>query len=94
MENIDETHFVVNMDNGRTLGFQSDMSTKYAELISGGDSITLVVRISGGRRSMIKAPMLILLTRTVAIRFEGSMTISPKCHIGQDPKAGWTRTCL
>ena len=24
MENIDETHFVVNMDNGRTLGFWGD----------------------------------------------------------------------
>ena len=59
MENIDETHFVVNMDNGRTLGFRDDISTKYAKVISGGDSMTLVVRISGGHRSMIKAPMLI-----------------------------------
>ena len=47
MENIDETHFVVNMDNGRTLGFWGDTSTKYAEVVSSGDSMTLVVRISG-----------------------------------------------
>ena len=59
MENIDETHFVVNMDNGRTLGFWNDTSTKYVEVVSGGDSMTLVVQISGGRRSMIEAPMLI-----------------------------------
>ena len=32
---------------------------KYAEVISGGDSMTMVIRISGGRRSMIEAPMLI-----------------------------------
>ena len=43
MENIDETHFVVNMNNGRTLGFRGDTSTKYAEVVSGGDSMTLVV---------------------------------------------------
>ena len=49
MENIDETHFVVNMDNGRTLGFRSDTSTKYVEVVSGGDSMALVVQISGGR---------------------------------------------
>ena len=58
MENIDETHFVINMDNGRTLGFWDDTSTKYAKVVSSGNSMTLVVRISGGRRSMIEAPML------------------------------------
>jgi hypothetical protein len=47
MENIDETHFVVNLDNGHTLGFQGDTSVTYAEVVSGGDSMTMVVRISG-----------------------------------------------
>ena len=59
MENIDETHFVVNMNNGRTLGFRGDTSSSYAEVVSGGESMTMVIRISGGRRSMIEAPMLI-----------------------------------
>lgn len=59
MENLDETHFVVNLDNGRTLGFRGDTTVKYAEVVSGGDSMTMVVRISGGRRSLIEAPMLI-----------------------------------
>ena len=49
MENIDETHFVVNMDNSRTLGFCGDTTIKYAEVVSGGDSMTMVIRISGGR---------------------------------------------
>ena len=59
MENIDETHFVVNMDNGRTLGFRGDTSTNYTKVVSGRDSMTLVVRISRGRRFMIDSPMLI-----------------------------------
>jgi hypothetical protein len=41
-------HFVVNSDNGRTLGFRGDSSVKYAEVVLGGDSMTMVVRISGG----------------------------------------------
>jgi hypothetical protein len=60
MENIDKTHFVVNLDNGCTLGFRGDTSVKYAEVVSGRDSMTMVVRISRGQRSMIEAPMLIL----------------------------------
>ena len=39
MENIDETHFVVNMDNDKTLGCRGDMLIKYAEVVSGGDSV-------------------------------------------------------
>jgi hypothetical protein len=48
MENLDEMHFVVNLDNGHTLGFWGDISVTYAEVVSGGDSMTMVVRISGG----------------------------------------------
>jgi hypothetical protein len=52
-------HFVVNLDNGHTLGFWGDTIVTYAEVVSGGDSMIMVVRISGGQRSMIEAPMLI-----------------------------------
>ena len=45
MENLDETHFVVNLDNGKTLGFRGDTTVKYADVVSGRESITLVVRI-------------------------------------------------
>ena len=59
MENIDEAHFVVNMDNGRTLGFRNDSVVKYTDVVSGGDSMTVVIRFSGGRRSLIETPMII-----------------------------------
>jgi hypothetical protein len=36
MENLDETHFTVNMDNGRTLGSRGDMVVKYADVVAGG----------------------------------------------------------
>ena len=33
MKNVDETHFVVNLDNGGTLGFKGDTSIKYVAVI-------------------------------------------------------------
>lgn len=35
VENADETHFVINMDNGCTLGFKGDECVKYADIVSG-----------------------------------------------------------
>ncbi|ETO82009.1 hypothetical protein F444_03758 [Phytophthora nicotianae P1976] len=37
IENIDETHFVVDFDNGKTLGFGDEKQVKYADVVSGGD---------------------------------------------------------
>ena len=34
MENINETHFVVNLDKGRTFGFRGDTTIKYAKVVS------------------------------------------------------------
>ena len=45
MEYIDKTHYVVNMNNGRTLGFGGDTSVSYAKVVSGGDSMTMVIKI-------------------------------------------------
>ena len=59
MENLDETHFVVNLNNGRTLGFWRDTTVKYAEVVSGGESMTMIVHISGGRCATIEALMII-----------------------------------
>ena len=34
LENADETHFIINMDNGRKLGFAGDTEVKYADVVS------------------------------------------------------------
>jgi hypothetical protein len=56
MENLEETHFIVNMDNDRTLGFRGDTVVKYTDVVAGGDAMTMVIRISGSRRSIVEAP--------------------------------------
>lgn len=93
MENVDETHFVINMDNGRSLGFRGDSTVKYANVVAGGESITLVVRISGGRQSMIEAPMIIFTNsnRTYPIRGIDD-NIPGVCYL-TSPKA-WIDTTL
>ena len=55
VENADETHFVIDMDNGRTLGFSGQEEVKYADAVSGGEEMTMVVRISSGRDAKIEA---------------------------------------
>ncbi|ETN13348.1 hypothetical protein PPTG_22340 [Phytophthora nicotianae INRA-310] len=48
IENIDETHFIVDFDNGKTLGSSGDKTVKYADVVSGDEGMAMVVRLSGG----------------------------------------------
>jgi len=59
VENVDETHFIVNMDNRRTLGLRGDDCIKYADVLSGGLGMTMVVRVSGGSNDTIHSPFMI-----------------------------------
>ncbi|POM74274.1 Hypothetical protein PHPALM_8797 [Phytophthora palmivora] len=61
VENIDETHFVVDFDNGKTLGFSGEKQIMYADVVSGGQGMTMVVRLSGGASSQIPPPMIIFM---------------------------------
>ena len=45
MENIDETHFSINMDNGKTLGFHGDTIVMYADVVARREAMTMVVKI-------------------------------------------------
>jgi hypothetical protein len=93
MENLDETHFTVNMDNGRTLGFRGDTVVKYADVIAGGDTMTMVIRILGGRRSMVEAPMLIFTNGSSNYPFRGLEDTIPGVCYRTGPK-GWLDQAL
>ena len=69
IENVDETHFVINRYS-MMLGFRSD---KEAAMISGGEeeSITVIVRITGGRRAQIQTPMLVFTNANRNYPIEG-----------------------
>ena len=57
LENIDEMHFMITMDNSKTLGFCREQVIKY--VVFGREAMTLVVWLTGGIRAKIKAPMVI-----------------------------------
>ena len=59
VENADEMHFVIDMENGRTLGFSGQEEVKYADAVSGGEGMTMVVRISGGCDAKMEAPFMV-----------------------------------
>lgn len=59
VENCDETHFMINLDNGHTLGFSGEKEVKYADVVSGGEGFTMVVRLTGGRDARVAPPFMV-----------------------------------
>ena len=46
VENMDETYFVFNVDNHKTLGFIGLQKVRYSD-VSRGEGMTMVLRLSG-----------------------------------------------
>ena len=57
--NADETHFLINLDNHRTLGRCGEADVKYVDVVSGSQGMTMMVRISGGRDAIVEAPFMV-----------------------------------
>ena len=82
---MDETHFVINLDNGRTLGFREDENVKYADVFSGGEGMAMIVHNTGGASSHIETPMLILQNEKRSYSFKGCRILCPelRTELGQ-----------
>lgn len=88
IENADETHFVFNMDNGKTLGLKGDRHVKYADVVSGGDPITMMVRLTGGPNARIDPPILIFKNDNRSYPIRGVPDNVPGVCYRSQPK-GW-----
>jgi DDE superfamily endonuclease len=71
LRNADETHCVINMTNGRTLSFRGDDCIKYADVVSGGENMTMMVNLSGGTASRILPPMMIFQNANCSYPIKG-----------------------
>ena len=93
MSNADETHFMVNMDNGKTLGFSGDQSVRYADVTSAGEGMTMLARLSGGPFARIELPLMIFKSqnRSYPIRCVPDDVRGIAYRTG--PK-GWTDTTI
>ena len=79
------------MDNGRALGFRGDISVKYTDVVAGGEAITMVVRISGGRRAIIEPPMLIFSNENRNYPIRDLDDNIPGVSYRTGPKGGWIK---
>ena len=76
------------MSNGRTLGFRGNITVSYVDVVSGGDSMTIVIRIYRGRRSIIEVPMLIFTNSNGNYPIRGLDDNIPRICYRTGPK-GW-----
>ena len=45
---MNETNFIFNMDNGKTLGYHGSTKVNDADVVSGCDGFTMVLRLRSG----------------------------------------------
>ncbi|KAE9037731.1 hypothetical protein PR003_g6548 [Phytophthora rubi] len=57
--NMDESHFVIDLDDGKTLDFVGTQSVKNHSIVSDRECITMCVLLNGGSNARILCPMLI-----------------------------------
>ena len=53
--NLDETHFIIDHDNGRALGFLGESTVNYAEVSNGTEGFTVVPLVRGGVNACIES---------------------------------------
>lgn len=57
--NADETHVVFEKITAKTLEMKEDENVKFADVVSGGEGMTMMVKISGACDAQIRPPFLI-----------------------------------
>ncbi|KAI9922222.1 hypothetical protein PsorP6_000227 [Peronosclerospora sorghi] len=90
---MDETHFVINFGNGRTLVFRGDSDVKYADVVSGG-GMTMMVNLTGGPNSQIATPMLIFQNAKRSYPIQGLPDDVPGVTYRAGPKGCFFRLGL
>ncbi len=63
VENMDETHFLMHKDNHRTLEHVGEGNVSYADVASGGEDMTMVLRISGGVNAKLQPSFMVFKNR-------------------------------
>lgn len=87
IEKSDETQLVINMDNSKTLDYIGDEPISYVDVASGGDPMTLMVRLTGGPRAAIKSLFLICKSTAIYYRIRGFPDSIPGVSYISSPKA-------
>lgn len=57
--NMDESHFIFDMDDRRTLAVRGSTSVNYVDVVSGTEGMSMVLLLSGGPNAKLYAPFMI-----------------------------------
>lgn len=88
VENMDETHFIFNMDNHKTLGKRGAKKVNYVDVVQGGEGFTMVLRMTGGVNAKIEAPFLIFKNKQRNHPMRGTPDNVPGASYRTQPR-GW-----
>lgn len=86
--NADETHFVVDLNDGRTLAMKGDTDVKFADVVSGDVGMTMMVMLGGGSRSHLEVPFMIFQNERSSYPIQGVPDNIPGVCYRSGPK-GW-----
>lgn len=86
--NMDETHFLINMDDGKTLEYKGAGKVKYDDVVSGSEGMTLVVKLRGGIHAGIETPMMIFQNKNCSYPIRGLPDNIPGVTYRTGPR-GW-----
>lgn len=88
VENSDETHFLINCDDGKTFGFRGEEEVRYMDVTSGGEGMTMMVRLTGGRDGRVANPFMIFKNQDRSYPIRGVADDVPGVSYRTGPK-GW-----
>lgn len=88
VENANDTHFVINMDNGVTMCLIYDHTVKYGDVVFGSEPITMMARITSRPRAAIQSPFLIFKNNSRSYPIRGAPYSVSGVNYRSSPK-GW-----
>lgn len=89
VEKADETKFIIDMDNGKTLGFTGDTEVKYDDVVLGGEGMKMLVRIGRGTDVKVQPPFKVFKNRDHNYPMKGISDDIKGVSYSTGPK-GWT----
>ncbi|DAZ99244.1 TPA: hypothetical protein N0F65_008111 [Lagenidium giganteum] len=87
MTNMGETHMLINMDNDVCLAFKGQETVSYQDVVSGGQGMTLVVKLRGGFNACLEPLMKIFQNANCSYPIRDVPDNRPSI-IGLDRKGG------
>lgn len=88
MENADETHFFVDLNEGSTLAMKGDTNVKFSYVVSRDVGLTMMVLLHGGTQAHLGVPFIIFQNDRSSYPIMGLQYNIPGVCYRSGPK-GW-----